>query len=99
MTDAEIKRLRERSHVHDDYCYGQYEPCGEHHGHDDKCGGRPLLCRQREDKDLVALLAEFDCMRDELARGVERDQRDRRARGTSRTIAATPTSAVGDARS
>lgn len=81
LTDAEIKRLRARAHVHDDdYCYGQYETCGEHHLHDDKCGGRSLLCRQREDKDLVSLLAEFDRMRDELARVAERDQRDRRTR-------------------
>lgn len=73
MTVDEIKRLRARAHVHSDDCYGRCL-------HDDRCAGRPLLCRQREDKDLVSLLAEFDRMRDELARVGERDQRDRRAR-------------------
>jgi hypothetical protein len=81
MIEDVIKRLRRRAHVHDVYyCYGTYEPCGEHHVHDDKCGGRDLVCRMSEDKDLVELLAEFDRMRKELVHANERDQHEQRAR-------------------
>lgn len=60
MTDAQLRRLRDRAHTHDRHCYGAYETCGEHHLHDDKCGGRPLICGQREDRDLLALLEAYD---------------------------------------
>jgi hypothetical protein len=64
ISPEQLARLRHRAHVHDAYwCYGRYEPCGEHHVHDDTCGGRSLLCRIREDKDLVALVEEYDRQR------------------------------------
>lgn len=62
-----LSRLRYRAHVHvgDSSgevprvlggCYGEYEPCGEHHAHDGRCGSRRLVCGRREDHDAVALL-------------------------------------------
>lgn len=60
MTDEILKRLQRRAHVHSDRCYGRYEPCGEHHVHDYSCGGRPLYCGTAEDTDLVALLNDYE---------------------------------------
>lgn len=67
MTTA-IDRLRRGAHVHSDFCFDGYQPCGEHHVHDNTCGSRPLLCRQREDKDLVEVLAAVDAV---IARNLE----------------------------
>lgn len=51
LDDEDLRRLLLRTHVHDDHCYGTYEPCGEHHAHDKSCGARPLICRRDADPD------------------------------------------------
>ena len=57
FTDDDLRRLLLRTHVHDDYCYGRYEPCGEHHVHDNSCGARPLICRREADPDAASYFA------------------------------------------
>lgn len=58
----ELKRLATAAiagmstHTHDKFCYGPYQPCGEHHAHDDKCGNTPLRCsRQAGRPEVIAL--------------------------------------------
>jgi hypothetical protein len=70
LTIQHLARLRRRAHVHEDRCFGRYEPCGEHHVHDGTCGSRPLICRTLEDADLRVLLAEYDRLR-EAASGLK----------------------------
>ena len=57
LDDDDLRQLLLRAHVHDDYCYGRYEPCGEHHAHDNTCGARSLICRRREDPDAALYFA------------------------------------------
>lgn len=57
LTDDDLRRLLIRTHVHDDCCYGTYEPCGEHHAHDNACGARPLICRRPSDPDALVYFA------------------------------------------
>lgn len=67
ITLEQLARLRRRAHVHEDRCFGRYEPCGEHHVHDDTCGACPLICRTSEDADLRALIAEYDRLREAVS--------------------------------
>ena len=57
LNDDDLRRLLICTHVHDDFCYGRYEPCGEHHVHDNTCGARSLICRHREGPDAAAYFA------------------------------------------
>ena len=66
MTPDQLQHLRRRAHIHSDRCYGNYEPCGEHHAHDNTCGSRSLICFTREDRDLCALIEDYDRVCKEL---------------------------------
>lgn len=57
LTDDDLRRLLLQVHVHANYCYGTYRPCGEHHAHDDSCGARPLVCGKPEDPNARRLFA------------------------------------------
>lgn len=72
LTDDQWRELLRRAHVHHAGCYGRYEPCGEHHAHDDRCGGRPLVCGQRQDELLVAVLDELRDLREVVLPAEER---------------------------
>ena len=86
LTDDDLQRLLIRTHVHDDYCYGTYEPCGEHHAHDNACGARPLICRRPSDPDAPAYFAVISEL---LARrGHDPTDKEREVLGTARDVVA-----------
>lgn len=57
LDDDDLRQLLLRTHVHDDGCFGAYEPCGEQHAHDAACGARPLICHRDSDPDAAAYVA------------------------------------------
>lgn len=92
MTPEQLKSLRYRAHLHEDRCYGRYEPCGEHHAHDERCGDRPLTCGRREDHELLALLQAYDQSQLNLASAVK--GLDELAASVSKFLKSSPPSAA-----
>lgn len=59
-TAQAIARLKAMAHVHQDACYGPYQPCDEHHQHDETCGARRLICHKEATPELVLALSELN---------------------------------------
>jgi hypothetical protein len=75
LTDEDLSQLVTRMHMHNDGCYGLYQPCDKHHAHDNSCGARPLICRMREEPEAPAMLAALAELRTRRALDLTDDQR------------------------
>lgn len=94
MSIDPIADIRARAHVHDEYCFGPYVPCGEHHVHDDLCGSRRMYCRRQEEPGLVEFVEYVDqlqadlrtaiAVRDDARAASQRDLEARRAIAAAR---------------